>query len=63
MGVKDHGYDDGAGNPNSVAGTEEIELFNIGFSNRQVTLSNNVVPFDICFMQQYIRLVWFTHSS
>jgi len=34
MGVKNQGYNDRDGDPNSVAGTEKIELVNVSFSNR-----------------------------
>lgn len=61
VGVDNHACVDRDGNPNSVAGTEKIELVNVGFIIVIITLSSIVVPFDM--LQQYIRLVWSPHSS
>lgn len=61
VGVDNQACVDRDGNPNSVAGTEKIELVNVGFIIVIITLSSIVVPFDM--LQQYIRLVWSPHSS
>ena len=40
MGVNNLGYEDRAGNPNSVAGTdEEIEMVSVGFCNRHYNIT------------------------